>query len=500
MRRWIIGMAAACGTAGSALAQFDNSPWPGFKGGAACRGSVEADGPATTLAFELNNFATISSGGVTLGSNGDVYFKTYRLAGSHVYRLDKSNGGVLAKSVDLGGAAGNYAGAAVGVDAVFTCIFTAAGDTKIVRLNKDTLAVEATFTNAAFQGLRGTPLIGSVKNQNGNVNLYVHDRNGSSIHCVDSVTGDVMWTYFTIYPSVVGMAGPMWLTNDGRQAVAYFGNGSLGPGAALADNGDGTYDVLWEAVGPQNFNWWGSGALSADGSRIYVTTFNDGTPKTDSLWAVNVSNGSVAWSAGAETVGDEENHFARPAVVGNRVYCGGHLGRIVCYQDNGSDGVKTWTYQNADPGEFTGIAAVKTSGGDVYVYGIQQENAAAQYGTLVVLKDTGSGFEVLLETNLNGNMRRSFLGTNAGTPDADGSFWMGGGRHDDVDEGDIYKWVVDSCYADCEGDGDLDIFDYLCFLDRFANQEAYADCEGDGDWDIFDFLCYQGKYANGCTF
>ena len=55
-----------------------------------------------------------------------------------------------------------------------------------------------------------------------------------------------------------------------------------------------------------------------------------------------------------------------------------------------------------------------------------------------------------------------------------------------------------SCYADCEEDGDLDVFDYLCFLGLFANQDPYADCEGDGDWDIFDFLCYQGKYSNGC--
>ena len=54
------------------------------------------------------------------------------------------------------------------------------------------------------------------------------------------------------------------------------------------------------------------------------------------------------------------------------------------------------------------------------------------------------------------------------------------------------------CYPDCEGDGDLDIFDFLCFQGEFANQSAYADCENDGDWDIFDFLCFQGAFANGC--
>ncbi len=50
---------------------------------------------------------------------------------------------------------------------------------------------------------------------------------------------------------------------------------------------------------------------------------------------------------------------------------------------------------------------------------------------------------------------------------------------------------------DCEGDLDLDIFDYLCFLGKFSTQDPYADFEGDGDWDLFDFLAFQDAYA-GC--
>lgn len=54
------------------------------------------------------------------------------------------------------------------------------------------------------------------------------------------------------------------------------------------------------------------------------------------------------------------------------------------------------------------------------------------------------------------------------------------------------------CLPDCERDGDLDIFDFLCFQGKFAAQDPYADFEGDGDWDVFDFLAYQGAYASGC--
>lgn len=55
-----------------------------------------------------------------------------------------------------------------------------------------------------------------------------------------------------------------------------------------------------------------------------------------------------------------------------------------------------------------------------------------------------------------------------------------------------------ACYADCERDGDLDLFDFLCFQGAHAQQDLYADCEGDGDWDLFDFLCFQGLHADGC--
>jgi hypothetical protein len=54
------------------------------------------------------------------------------------------------------------------------------------------------------------------------------------------------------------------------------------------------------------------------------------------------------------------------------------------------------------------------------------------------------------------------------------------------------------CFADCDGSGALDIFDFLCFQNAFAAGEPYADCDGDGQRDIFDFLCFQNAFAAGC--
>jgi hypothetical protein len=65
--------------------------------------------------------------------------------------------------------------------------------------------------------------------------------------------------------------------------------------------------------------------------------------------------------------------------------------------------------------------------------------------------------------------------------------------------------VSPDCYPDCDsstGGGILDIFDFLCFQDRFLAAEPYAcDCDtntGAGVCDIFDFLCFQGAFSEGC--
>jgi photosystem II stability/assembly factor-like uncharacterized protein len=57
------------------------------------------------------------------------------------------------------------------------------------------------------------------------------------------------------------------------------------------------------------------------------------------------------------------------------------------------------------------------------------------------------------------------------------------------------------CAADCTGEGTLDVFDFLCFQDAFAQGDAYADFDvttGHGTLDIFDFLAFQDEFVSGC--
>lgn len=63
-------------------------------------------------------------------------------------------------------------------------------------------------------------------------------------------------------------------------------------------------------------------------------------------------------------------------------------------------------------------------------------------------------------------------------------------------EGDGVIYV--GCYADCDGSGELDLFDFLCFTNDFNLGVESADCDGSGDLDLFDFLCFMNAFSEGC--
>jgi hypothetical protein len=54
------------------------------------------------------------------------------------------------------------------------------------------------------------------------------------------------------------------------------------------------------------------------------------------------------------------------------------------------------------------------------------------------------------------------------------------------------------CRADCNQDGSINIFDFLCFQGLVTTGNPEADCNGDGAINIFDFLCFQGLVTIGC--
>jgi hypothetical protein len=54
------------------------------------------------------------------------------------------------------------------------------------------------------------------------------------------------------------------------------------------------------------------------------------------------------------------------------------------------------------------------------------------------------------------------------------------------------------CVGDCNGDGALNILDFVCFQGEWQNQTDKGDCDGNGLYNILDFVCFQGEWQAGC--
>lgn len=55
------------------------------------------------------------------------------------------------------------------------------------------------------------------------------------------------------------------------------------------------------------------------------------------------------------------------------------------------------------------------------------------------------------------------------------------------------------CYADCDSNSVLNIFDYICFGNAYSSGQSYADCDGNTTLNIFDYICFGNAYATGCN-
>ena len=64
-----------------------------------------------------------------------------------------------------------------------------------------------------------------------------------------------------------------------------------------------------------------------------------------------------------------------------------------------------------------------------------------------------------------------------------------------------YVYDIPACFpcpADCDGDGSLELFDFLCFVNAFNANDPYADCDTSGAFDLLDFLCFTKAFTASC--
>jgi hypothetical protein len=67
----------------------------------------------------------------------------------------------------------------------------------------------------------------------------------------------------------------------------------------------------------------------------------------------------------------------------------------------------------------------------------------------------------------------------------------------------IAKWVgCPQCYANCDSSRTapaVNVEDFTCFINRFAQRDPYADCNVDGWLNVDDFNCFIGRFVEAMT-
>jgi hypothetical protein len=68
----------------------------------------------------------------------------------------------------------------------------------------------------------------------------------------------------------------------------------------------------------------------------------------------------------------------------------------------------------------------------------------------------------------------------------------------EVDFDDVQLVAGGACIADCDGNGSLNILDFVCFQNLFQSGDPGADCDANGQFNILDFVCFQNLFQAGC--
>ncbi|MFG0315140.1 MAG: GC-type dockerin domain-anchored protein, partial [Phycisphaerales bacterium] len=62
----------------------------------------------------------------------------------------------------------------------------------------------------------------------------------------------------------------------------------------------------------------------------------------------------------------------------------------------------------------------------------------------------------------------------------------------------LNECAEEACLADFNGDGSLNVLDFVAFQLAFTAGDAAADCDENGLFDVLDFVCFQQEFVVGC--
>jgi hypothetical protein len=357
----------------------------------------------------------------------------------------------------------------------------------------------------------------------------VHGVGPYTVRAFSSGSGDELWSHDFPAQFDSGGADSVRISDDGRTGVVYLAN--TGSGGALFVFDAQTGDLLHQF----NQNVPGAGVdLTGDGALALLTQSDFGR-------VIDTKTGKELFAQQANGAGGR----FRISGNGDVILLGGFDLRVFKRAQGGDTWGLQWTFKKpvswygwgsavSVDGSTIGVMSHNWGGNyldtTTYVFDIGSNIPLGQYDTFgsgnfqdsvsgAAISDDGSVLavsswgtqhnehpEVMIfdrSVNLIGSVDTpgSPFGLDLST---DGRYVLVGSKAIHANEtgngGQVRLYEVETagCYADFTGDGALDLFDFLAYVNAFNAAEDRADCTEDGAFDFFDFLCFTNAFNQGC--
>jgi hypothetical protein len=238
----------------------------------------------------------------------------------------------------------------------------------------------------------------------------------------------------------------------------------------------------------------GRHAISGDGSTLVLGGFNlavyrRATPNAQYQLALSFTapnswfGWGVAVSRNGRTVGAMSHDYVQNYLVSAT--------RIWDIPSNTLLG----TYNTAGTGQFQGSISGAAMSDDGEVFAVSSWGVEDNAFPEVLV------FNRQVQLIASANTPGSVFGLDV---NADGQYVLAGAKavHANTfgNGGDVVLLRTPSrCRADFNSNGTVDLFDYLDFVQAFANEESAADFNGNGTIDFFDYLDFAEEFAAGCA-